>query len=188
MSVLAALLVWALRDLGTAPAADAGFLHAVVHALAFVLATFAGLAALVAALGYLDLADLLGVGLLLALLLSVGLLAVRVALDDVLRVALVYGPVARLRTVQRHRAAIDRGLRATIDVAILGIWTWFVLGRFQVRDPLLEVVAGSSTPRCARADSRCRSGRCWRSWSSWWWSSSVRGWSSCCSRRTSSRA
>ena len=142
MSVLAALLVWALRHLGATPAADAGFLHTVMRALAVVFATCAGLAALVAALGYLDLADLLGVGLLLALLLSVGLLAVRVALDDVLRIALAHGPVARLRTVQRHRAAIDRGLRATIDVAILGIWAWLVLGRFQVREPSLAFVDG----------------------------------------------
>lgn len=135
MSAAAGLLLWGARQ--AEASSDEPFLHTTMRVLSFVFAAACGLSALAATLGYLDLADLLGIGLLLALLLSIGLLAVRVAVDELLAIALVHGPIARLRTVRRHHAPIERGLRTIADVCMLGVWAWLVLGRFQLRDPLL---------------------------------------------------
>lgn len=138
MSAMAALLLWGARQLEAVD--DEPFLRTAMRSLAFVFVVGCGLSAVAAALGYLDLADLLGVGLLLALLLAVGLLAVRVAIDDVVAVALTHGPISRLRTVKQHRAAIEHGLRSSFDLVILAVWAWIILGRFQVREPLLNGV------------------------------------------------
>ncbi|MFN8601547.1 MAG: mechanosensitive ion channel [Candidatus Binatia bacterium] len=138
MSAMAGLLLWGARQMQTVD--DEPFLRTAMRSLAFVFVVGCGLSALAAALGYLDLADLLGVGLLIALLLAVGLLAVRVAIDDVVAVVLTHGPISRLRTVAQHRRAIERGLRSSFDLLILAVWAWIILGRFQVRQPLLDGV------------------------------------------------
>jgi potassium efflux system protein len=139
MGATSALLVWVIRQL---PArGDEPLLRMVLRSFAFVMAIACAVSALAAALGYLDLADLLGVGLLLALMLSVGLFAIRVAIGDVVTVAMSYGPFARLRTVIAHRAIVERGLRSVLDAGILATWAWLVLGRFQLREPLLDVAS-----------------------------------------------
>lgn len=144
MTAMCALLLWGARQAAAVGADEIGasLLSWVMRILADVIAIACGLSAVAAALGYLDFADLLGIGLMLALLVSVALLAVRTALDDLVSVALAHGPIARLRTVARHREVIGRGVRSVLDACILAVWVWLVLGRFQLRDPLLERLGG----------------------------------------------
>jgi len=137
MSVMAGLLLWAMRWLASGHAA-ASSVRSVLRALALVLAIACALSAVAAALGYLDLADFLGIGLLSGLLLAVGLLAVRTVLGDLIALALARGPVSRLRTVARHRALIRRRARTTLDACLVLLWIWAVLGRFELREPLRE--------------------------------------------------
>lgn len=142
MGTMAGLLLWSAAWLGGDRArAGASFVRTVLRALAMVLAVACALSAMAAALGYLDLADFLGIGLLSALLLAIGLLAVRTVFGDLIALALARGPVSRLRTVRLHRAVVRSRALATLDVSLVGLWLWAVLGRFQLREPLRDAVS-----------------------------------------------
>ena len=88
-----------------------------------------------AAFGYLDLADFVGVGLLQSLFLALALLALRITLGGLVTVGLAKAPLARLHTVARHRALIDRWARRALDIAAVVLWGWVVLRRFDVLEP-----------------------------------------------------
>src|SRR5262249_10137490 len=70
------------------------------------------------------------------------LLALRVVLEDLLAIALARGPLARLHTVARHRARIERRTRLTIDVLIAALGLWFVLGHFELLQSVKTVFHG----------------------------------------------
>lgn len=145
MASFSGLLLWAAQYLESARKRDAdeSLLRFMMRVMTYVLAPACGASALAAAAGYLDLADFLGIGLLLALMLAVGMLAVRLALDDLVAMVLTQGPLARLRTVARHRVVIARRTRTALDLLIVGLWTWIVLGRFQLQQPVRDAIDGA---------------------------------------------
>src|SRR5262249_19335454 len=70
------------------------------------------------------------------------LLALRVVLEDLLAIALARGPLARLHTVARHRARIERRTRLTIDVLIAALGLGFVLGHFELLQSVKTILPG----------------------------------------------
>jgi small-conductance mechanosensitive channel len=144
MSATAGILVWATAQFTDAkvPESWAPMLRRFARGLGRVLALGCAGSALAAAFGYLDLADFVGLGLFYGLLLTFGLFAVRLALGDVVTIGLSRGPLARLRAVARNRALIDRHVRSGLDAAILAIWAWIVLVRFQLMEPVSGLVRG----------------------------------------------
>jgi len=149
MGVTAGVLVWAAAQFAETKALGAGasVLRRVARRLAHVLAFVCGMSGGAAALGYLDLSDFLGVGLFYALLVAFGLLAVRITLDDLLTIGLAHGPFARLHTITRHLTAIDGSTRRALDVLIIGVWIWVVLGRFQLLEPTRDLLRGTLDTR-----------------------------------------
>jgi potassium-dependent mechanosensitive channel len=144
MGGTAGLLLWAAGQFTETKMRGSAALplRRVARILARILAFGCGVSAVAAALGYLDLADFVGMGLFYALLLTFGLLAVRIALSDLVTVGLTRGPLARLHTIIRHRALIDRRTRSALDASIMVIWIWFVLRRFQLLEPARDLVHG----------------------------------------------
>jgi len=144
MVATAALLLWAAAQFGETRALASGAprLRKVGRIFARIVACACGASAVAAALGYLDLADFLGVGLFYCLFLAFGLLAIRVTLDGLVTIGLDRGPLARLHTVARHRALIARRTRGALDVATMVVWLWFVLMRFEVLEPTRTLLKG----------------------------------------------
>jgi small-conductance mechanosensitive channel len=144
MAAMAGLLLWVVRDVESTWSGngDPSVLGVVVRAITYALALACAVSAVAAALGYLDLADFLGIGLLLALMLAIGLIGVRLALDDLITLVLTHGPIARLQTVVSYREVIGSRLRTTLDLLLIGLWTWMALGRFQLRGPVGDAVDG----------------------------------------------
>jgi small-conductance mechanosensitive channel len=142
LGVIAALLAWiaSLFSSDERLGADAPTFRRAGAVVLRVLAIICAGSAVAAAFGFLDLADFLGLGLFFALLLAFGLLAVRLTLHDFVGVALSQGPLARLHTVARHRAAIARRARAVVDVILAGVWGGSVLSRFELADDAQRVV------------------------------------------------
>lgn len=140
MAAAAVLLLWGAAAFTSAESLGGGApqMRKAGRTFARVVGLGCGVSAMAAAVGYLDLADFLGVGLFHSVFLALGLLALRITLDGLITVALARGPLAHLHTVARHRALIGRRTRRVLDVAAVAMWLWVVLGRFE----LLEPVAG----------------------------------------------
>jgi small-conductance mechanosensitive channel len=144
MIATAGIVLWVAAEfaemhvLGSAPSMFRRFSRTLTR----VLAIGCGASAVAAAFGYLDLADFVGLGLFYVLLLTFGVLAIRVAAGDVVTIAASRGPLARLRAVARHRALIERHARSVLDAFLIGAWTWVVLARFQLLGPITDVVRG----------------------------------------------
>jgi small-conductance mechanosensitive channel len=144
MIATAGIVLWVAAEfsemhvLGSAPSMFRRF----ARALARVLAIGCGASAVAAAFGYLDLADFVGLGLFYMLLLTFGVLAIRVAAGDVVTIAASRGPLARLRAIARHRALIERHARSVLDAFLIVAWTWIVLARFQLLGPVTDLAHG----------------------------------------------
>src|SRR5262249_32836278 len=110
MSVAAAALGWvAVGSFDVAAlAGTSALLGRLVRWLVGVLAGMSAVSAIAAALGYLDLADFLGLNMLFALLLMLGVSAIRVVVRDLIRMSLSRGPLVRSRAIARHRVVIER--------------------------------------------------------------------------------
>src|SRR5262245_15355862 len=104
-------------------------------------------AAAAAALGYVELADFLGGGAIFLVYSAFVVLAFRVAANGVVAIGLVRGPLARLRTVEHHRATIERALARSIDVFALGFWLFLALSRFELLDPARAALATALAAR-----------------------------------------
>ena len=144
MVATAALLLWAAAQFGETRALASGVprLRKVGRIFARIVACACGASAVAAALGYLDLADFLGVSLFYCLFLAFGLLAIRVTLDGLVTIGLDRGPLARLHTVARYRALIARRTRGALDVGTMAVWLWLVLMRFEVLEPTRTLLQG----------------------------------------------
>ncbi len=125
----------ALPSAAGAFAERAAWLRAALRGVFRVVALAAVAAAVAAACGYLDLADLLGGGGLDLVFVAVVLLGVRVAAGGVLVLALAHTPLARLRTVERHGAAVERGIGRTVDIVVVVFWIFTALQLFELLDP-----------------------------------------------------
>src|SRR5262249_18104761 len=136
LGATAALLLWAAARLNRLEAGSHPPRRAIGTAFMRVLALGCGASALAAAAGYLELAEFLGVGLFYALFMSFALLAGRVVLEDAVTLGLARGPATRLHTVARHRALLERRLRNAIDVGVVVLWLWIMLGHFDLLAPL----------------------------------------------------
>jgi potassium-dependent mechanosensitive channel len=115
-------------------------LRAVGAAFMRVLALGCGASALAAAAGYLELAEFLGVGLFYALFVSFVLLAVCVVIEHVVTLGLARGPAKRLHAIARHRALLERRVRRALDLTVLGLWMWILLGHFDLLAPVSAVL------------------------------------------------
>lgn len=144
MGATAALLLWAAAQVAESRQLSAlsPRRRAVGRALVRILALGCGAAAVAAALGYLDLAHFLGVGLFYLFFLAFALLALRVVLDGLVTIGLRKGPLARLHAVARHRALIERRARNALDVAVVALWIWIGLGRFELLEPAGALLRG----------------------------------------------
>ena len=153
------LLLWGAARLedATLPSTGEAWIWKAARTFARIVALGCAVSALAAALGYLDLADFLGIGLFYGLFVALGLLAVRITLDGLVPIALEHGPLARLRTATRHRAMIARRARRALDVAAVAIWVWFMLGRFELLEPVSAGLRGH--PRGAPPRRRARPAR-----------------------------
>src|SRR5262249_27972490 len=100
-----------------------------------------GASMVAAASGFLELATFVGVNLFYLALAALVLLAFRVAATGVLGVALVRGPLARMRAIAGHGALIHRRLRAALDVMALWIWGSVALARFGLTDSAATAAA-----------------------------------------------
>jgi small-conductance mechanosensitive channel len=141
MSMAGGVILWGVTRFAKTrqPGDESAVLWRIGRALAYLLALGCCFSALAAALGYLDLADFLGLGLFFSLILAFGCLAVRLACHDLVTVGLSQGPLARLHAVSAHRDLVDRRMRGVIDVLIFATWTWFVLNRFQLFEPARDL-------------------------------------------------
>jgi len=144
MGATAALLLWAAAQFAETRALASGAprLRKVGRAFARIVACACGVSAVAAALGYLDLADFLGVSLFFSLFVAFGLLATRITLDGLVTIGLARGPFARLHTVARHRALIDRRTRRALDVGAMAVWLWLVLRRIELLEPTRMLLQG----------------------------------------------
>ncbi|MBX3028304.1 mechanosensitive ion channel [bacterium] len=97
--------------------------------------------AVAAALGYLDLAAFVGIGLLQVLFAGVGLLAVRLTLEDLIDIAVARRPLAALHTVARHRAGLVRFVARALDVGAVALWVWILLLHFDALRPVSDGAA-----------------------------------------------
>jgi small-conductance mechanosensitive channel len=137
------ILLWAARNLAHATALiPSPTVRSTGSVVAYVLAATCGVIGVAAVLGYLDLADFLGMGLFSAILLLFGVAAVRVALQDLVTIALESGPLAHLRSIAKHRVVVERRIRRTVDVIIALFWAWPLLIRLELLDPIVAVVNG----------------------------------------------
>src|SRR5262249_56055618 len=104
------------------------------------------------AVGYLDLATFLGVGLFDSFFLAFVLQAIRVVLQHLVTIGLARGPAARLHAIARHRALLERRLHKAIDVGAVALWLWVFLGHFELLAPigaLLQSVLDARPRVCA---------------------------------------
>ena len=132
MAATAGLLLWAaraLRDTGVF-ASRSPRLRVAGTVVARVLAFGCMASAAAAVVGYVALADFLGIGLLYLAWLAIGLVAFRVAAEGLVAIALAEAPLARLRAVARHRALVERRIGAGLDVFVVAFWISFALFRF----------------------------------------------------------
>jgi small-conductance mechanosensitive channel len=111
------------------------------------LALACGSAAAAAALGYVDLVAYLGGGALFLIYTGLIALALRSALQSLVVLALSRGPLARLRSIARHRAAVRRWALRAGDLLILGTWLWLALRRFGLRDLVRDAFASALASR-----------------------------------------
>ena len=144
MAAATALLLWAAAQLSEPRKLGSGAprLRAVARVFVCILAFGCGASAAAAALGYVDLAHFLGVGLFYLGFLAFNLLALRVVLDGLVTIGLAKGPLARLHAVARHRAVIARRTRSVLDVAVVALWIWIALGRFELLEPAGALLRG----------------------------------------------
>jgi potassium-dependent mechanosensitive channel len=143
MGATAALLLWAAAQLGRSElGSHSPRLRTIGRAFLRILAFGCGASALAAALGYLDLTAILGIGLFYVVFATFVLLAVRVAVDSLVTIGLAEGPLARLHTVSRHRTLLERRLRSTLDVATAALWMWIVLLHFDLLGPATALLHG----------------------------------------------
>jgi len=92
------------------------------------------LAAAAGIFGWLGFGAWLGTGILWTVVISIAVVAFRIAVDGLVALLLAHRPFAALRTVAVHRRAVDRAIDAFFDVAAVLIWLGFVLLRFDVLD------------------------------------------------------
>jgi small-conductance mechanosensitive channel len=137
LGATAVFLLWAAAQLRAGWPIGAGRprLRAAARAVASGLALACAGGAGAAALGYVDLAAFLGAGVLYLTFGAFGLLGFRVAADGLMALALVQGPLARLRAVAGHRALVERRVRSVLDVLAVGLWIGSWLNRFGLADP-----------------------------------------------------
>ena len=102
----------------------------------------AAVAALAALLGYVELADFLGGGSIFVGYLVFVAVGLRAAANALLTLALGAGPVAGLRSTQRHRALVERRVRWLLDVTIAAMWGWRALDRFALLAPARKLLQG----------------------------------------------
>jgi small-conductance mechanosensitive channel len=141
LGAMAALLLWAAAQLDRLdPAAHSPRLRTVGRAFVRIVALGCGISALAAAVGYLDLAAFLGVGLFYTFFVTFVLVALRVVVDDVLTIGLARGPLARLHAVARNRSLIERRARRLVDVLVGAVWIWLVLGHFELLAPIVSLL------------------------------------------------
>jgi potassium-dependent mechanosensitive channel len=144
LGAMAAVLLWAAVQLDRwRPEVHSPRLLGTGRALMRILALGCGASALAAALGYLDLAAFLGVGLFYAFFVTFILLAVRVVLEDVLTIGLERGPLLRVHAVAAHRTLVERRARRAIDVLVGALWIWLVLDRFELLRPIGAMLQGA---------------------------------------------
>jgi small-conductance mechanosensitive channel len=91
-------------------------------------------------IGFATLASVLVDGTVVVLLAATLLFGSVRVLDGLLRVGVRVLPDAAPRIVRRHVAEIERWGRTAVRFGALGYWAWLVLGRFQIREPLLDGV------------------------------------------------
>jgi small-conductance mechanosensitive channel len=143
LGAVSALLVWAAARLNwLEPESHPPRLRAIGAAFMRVLALGCGASALAAAAGYLDLAEFLGVGLFYVIFVSFVALALRVVVEQVLTIGLARGPVSRLHVVSHHRALLERRVRRAIDLAVVALWLWIILGHFDLLAPVDALLRG----------------------------------------------
>jgi potassium-dependent mechanosensitive channel len=148
LGATAALLLWTAARLNRlGPDAHSPRLRAIGAAFMRVLALGCGASALAAAAGYLELAEFLGVGLFYTLFVSFVLLAGRVVLEDVVTLGLTRGPATRLHAIERHHALLERRVRRAVDLTVLGLWLWILLGHFDLLAPVGAVLRGALDAR-----------------------------------------
>jgi len=146
----AALLCWVAAHLGDASghATWSERWQRAAPTLLRLLALGCLVSAVCAAIGYVDLADFLGGGALFLVYSAFAVLAFRVAADGLMAIALVRGPLAaRLRSVARHRASVERRLSRLLDLLAIGFWIWLALFRFELVDPAHAALASAFEAR-----------------------------------------
>ena len=82
--------------------------------------------------GYDVFAVWLGAGTIQVSVLSLAILAFRIAADGIVAIALAHPPLSQLRAVAQRRATVDRALGAVLDLAAAGLWLRATLFRFEV--------------------------------------------------------
>ncbi len=131
MAAAAVIAWWVLRRMSE------GHSRAIAAAARFAVIAFT--VALAANLvGYERLSLLLGEGLLWSLYLAVILAGALRVVDGIALGVLTFGPVSRLRVVQRHRDLLWRRLQWLLHFGALLFWIGASLHRFALRDPFLE--------------------------------------------------
>jgi small-conductance mechanosensitive channel len=137
MAATAALLLWAATQLPQERilAARLPRIRSVGPLVlrVFALGSLASVAA--AAIGYVALALFMGGGALFLIYTALVLLAFRVAADGLVAIALVEGPLARLRAVARHRALVERRIGGALDLLAVLLWISIGLSRFELFEP-----------------------------------------------------
>jgi potassium efflux system protein len=145
MGAAAALLFWFAAALPTSRSVlgqQSPWLRRAARALFRGLAVAAAAASVATVLGYLELADLAGGGALGLAYVSIGLLGIRVAAGGVLGLLLVATPLARLRTIEHHGAAVERGVGRALDVIVAAAWVLAALQLFELVNPAAAVLRG----------------------------------------------
>jgi hypothetical protein len=104
------------------------------------LATSAALAA--AALGYVELADLVGGGGVTIACMTIVLFAMRIVVGDLLGLALGRAPLVRLRMVRRHGVRAERAIGRMLDVALAAYWLFSVLQLLELWEPARAALRG----------------------------------------------
>jgi small-conductance mechanosensitive channel len=100
----------------------------------------AGAAAVAAALGYLELADLVGGGSLALVYVTIILLGIRIAAGGVLVFALAHTPLARLRSIRGHGARVERAIGRALDVVVVVFWISTALQLFELLAPVAALL------------------------------------------------
>jgi potassium efflux system protein len=149
MGVATWLFLWVAAQLPASAGAlrEAPGLRAIIRSSLHLVALCTAAAAGAATVGYLELADLVGGGALGAVYMAVALLGIRIAATGVLALVLADTPLARLRTVQVHGAAIERGVGRALDVVVLVAWVWTALELFELLTPANALLRGALDAR-----------------------------------------